>query len=261
VPEKLINPNALVDLDRLAADYESAEPFPHLVIDDFLLPEAAEAIHAEVRGTATNINVSNEITQHLKTATNDWNAFGPRTLALINYFNSAGFIAPLETIAGIDGLFGDPWLEGGGIHQTVRGGFLKMHTDFNWNPKLRADRRINILYYLNKDWQPDHKGELIISRLGEKNQRVIAPIFNRLVIFNTNDTTLHGHPFPLKFPENYSRASVAMYYYSNGLDVKERLRRRATTTRFLPMHAGDIDLRSGTLRARVGYLLRRFTRA
>jgi Rps23 Pro-64 3,4-dihydroxylase Tpa1-like proline 4-hydroxylase len=256
---QIIRPGVFSDLDGLAQEYRTADPFPHLVLDNFLVPEVAEVIHDEVRSTAANVDASNDITQRLKVACNDWDLFGEKTGRLIAYFNSAKFIEPLEQISGIDGLLGDPHLEGGGIHQTSRGGFLKMHTDFNWNEKLRCDRRINILLYLNKDWQQDYRGELIISKLGEKNQKVIEPLFNRLVIFNTNDTTLHGHPFPLKFPDDYPRASIAMYYYSAGLPVKERLRRRATTTRYLPLDPGDIDLRSGSLRARAGYLLRRFT--
>ncbi len=257
---KLVNPNAFADLAELETRFRTAEPFPHVVIDDFLLPAVANAIHNEVRSTSTDLDSSNDITQRLKTACVDWDQFGEQTGGLISYFNSSKFIDPMETITGISGLFGDPSLEGGGIHQTIRGGFLKMHTDFNWNEKLRADRRINILYYLNKDWRPEYRGELIISRIHEKGQKAIEPIFNRLVIFNTNDTTLHGHPFPLQFPDGYARASIAMYYYSAGVQADGRLRKKATTTRYLPLDAGDIDLRSGTMRARMGYLLRRFSR-
>ena len=51
----------------------------------------------------------------------------------------------LETLTGIDGLVPDPYFAGGGLHQIVRGGFLKVHADFNWHPKLRLDRRLNML--------------------------------------------------------------------------------------------------------------------
>ncbi|MEA3061598.1 MAG: hypothetical protein QOJ94_1379 [Sphingomonadales bacterium] len=255
-----IRPDAFDDLDGLAARFEQASPFPHLVIDDFLLPEVADRLHDEVRHTANNINKSNDITQRLKTGCNDWDLFDEVTFEIISYLNSGAFITPMETISGIDGLFGDPFLEGGGIHQTTRGGFLKMHSDFNWNAKLRADRRINVLLYLNRDWKPEYGGELMIQRLGGDAQKTIEPVFNRLVIFNTNDTTLHGHPFPLMFPVEYPRASIAMYYYSTGVEANDRLRRRATTTRYLPLGRGDISLGSGSLRSRLGYLVRRFTR-
>ena len=258
---EFVRPDAFDDLDRLGREFAGASPFPHLVIDDFLTAQAADAVHDEARATAANVDASNDITQRQKVACTDWDRFGEATGKLIAWFNSAKFIEPLERITGIDGLFGDPWLEGGGIHATSSGGFLKMHTDFNWNSKLRADRRINILYYLNRGWQESWGGELAIARLGaEQKQKIIAPLFNRLVIFNTNDTTLHGHPHPLDFPADYPRASIAMYYYSSGVPVAERLRKRTTTTRYVPMHPGDIDLRAGSLRSRIGYLLRRFTR-
>lgn len=55
----------------------------------------------------------------------DWQ-LGDRTANLFAYFNSAPFIGQLERITALDGIFGDPWIEGGGIHVTSRGGFLKM---------------------------------------------------------------------------------------------------------------------------------------
>lgn len=256
---RLVNKNSFADLNAASLLYQQATPFPHLVVDDFLLPEIANRIHDEVRFTKSNVNSSNDITQSRKFASTDWDSFGDLTYILLSYFNSYSFLSPLEKITGISGLFGDPSLEGGGIHQTWRGGFLKMHTDFNWHEKLRADRRINIIYYLNKEWKTDYKGELIIQKLGNEMQKSIAPLFNRLVVFNTNDTTLHGHPHYLEFPEDYPRTSIAMYYYTSGIPVPERTRRKASTTRYLPITPGDIDLRRGSLRARLGYLIRRFT--
>ena len=257
----LENPWVFEPLQGLASSFRNADPFPYLVIDNFLRPETADAIHDEARSTATNVDVSNKLTQSGKVACTDWAAFGPKTSELIAFFNSGLFLGPIEEITGIDGLIPDPWLEGGGIHLTGRGGFLKMHTDFNWNAKLRADRRINILYYLNRDWQPSWGGELMLSKLGDNADPIcVEPKFNRLVIFNTNDTTLHGHPHPLGFPPDYPRASIAMYYYTAGLEVTQRLRNKATTTRYLPIDAAGIDLKQGTMRARLGYLLRRFTR-
>ena len=256
-PSGLVRAGTLDNLDDLARRFREAAPYPHLVIDDFLDADAANRLHDEVRQTAANVDASNDITQKLKTACTDWTQFQPLTWAFISYLNSGEFVAALDKITGIDGLFGDPHLDGGGIHQTRAGGFLKMHTDFNWSKSLRADRRINILYYLNRDWKPVHKGELLLCGLDQKNPAIIAPIFNRLVIFNTNDRTLHGHPEPLQFPEDYPRTSIAMYYYSTGLPVKERWRVRATTTRYVPMNKRDITLKHGSLRSRIGYLLRR----
>ena len=63
----------------------------------------------------------------------------------------------------------------------------------------------------------------------------IEPRFNRLVIFNTNDTTYHGHPTPHAFPEGYPRTSLAFYYYPvSPRPRREQRRFRAVTTRYLP---------------------------
>lgn len=256
----MTRPDAFEPLGTLRAAYQSARPYPYVVIDDFLRPEIARLVHDEARATAANQDASNGITQSLKVACTDWTAFGPETHRLISYFNSSEFIGCVGRIVGIDDLFGDPELEGGGIHMTRRGGFLKMHTDFNWHDRLEADRRVNILLYLNKGWQQEYKGELVLSDIAQTQLASVEPVFNRMVIFNTNDMTLHGHPDALMFPDDYPRTSIAMYYYSRGRPEGERIRGRATTTRYLPRDRHDIDLRNGTLKARLGYLARRFFR-
>ena len=51
-------------------------------------------------------------------------------------------------------------------------------------------------------------------------------LFNHAVIFNTDDRSLHGFPDPLTCPENISRNSLALYYYT--VEEKPRLVARAT---------------------------------
>ena len=46
----------------------------------------------------------------------------------------------------------------------------------------------------------------------------IAPVFNRMVIFNTNSQSFHGHPEPLRSPPGVFRKSIALYYYSSDID-------------------------------------------
>ncbi|GAA3786542.1 hypothetical protein GCM10022600_02920 [Qipengyuania pelagi] len=256
----MIRQSAFEESERKGVEFKSGHPFPHLVIDNFLTQDFAGRLHDEARQTVADKDASNGITQSLKVACTDWSEFGPLTHRLISYLNSRSFLDWLEPVVGIEGLFGDPGLEGGGIHMTRRGGFLKMHTDFNWHDDLEADRRINILLYLNKDWIPEYGGELLLADLEQKDVRSIEPIINRLVIFNTNDLTLHGHPDPLSFPDDYPRTSIALYYYSHGKPDGERIRGKSTTTRYLPRDSKDISLRSGSMRARLGYLARRFFR-
>ena len=116
----------------------------------------------------------------------------------------------VETLTGTQGLFPDPEMFGGGLHCIPRGGFLKMHVDFNRHPK-GWHRRVNMLVYLNEQWSDEWKGHL---QLGLDNPKLIAPIGGRCVIFETNETSWHGHPEKLACPESVQRRSLAMYFYT-----------------------------------------------
>ena len=129
----------------------------------------------------------------------------------------------LEALTGIDGLIPDPYFGGGALHQIPAGGFLKVHADFNWHPKLRLDRRLNMLVYLNPGWEDGWGGALELwSRDRRGPVRTIMPHFNRTVVFSTTDSSFHGHPHPLTCPAGVSRKSVSLYYYSNGRPDAEK---------------------------------------
>ena len=122
----------------------------------------------------------------------------------------------LEDLTGEVGLIPDPYLLGGGIHSTVNQGFLKMHADFNWHTHLKLYRRLNLLIYLNKDWDESWGGALKLASLGNSGLevgKVIMPDFNKTVIFTTTNSSYHGHPEPMNLPGGRTRNSLALYYY------------------------------------------------
>ena len=247
----------------LHKEYLSAAPFPHIAIDNFLEKSFAVRLEDECREANTNVNVSNDFTQKGKLALNDWALMPPLMEKTCGFFNSGRFVTIVEQITGIKGLIADPHLEGGGLHRTERGGFLKMHTDFNFNKRLNLHRRINVLYYLNSQYQEDWDGALKLSltpaRERSSQMKAIAPIFNRLVIFNTNDKTSHGHPEPHLFPSDTPRTSLAVYYYSNKKPISERGRLNTVTTKYVPTLDGKIFAEDASLKSRIGYYLRRWT--
>jgi hypothetical protein len=129
--------------------------------------------------------------------------------------NSRPFIEFLENMTGIKGLIPDPYFLGGGFHETRQGGHLDVHADFNLHPKMKIERRINLLIYLNRDWRADYGGSLEIWDAGMKNRvESITPEFNRCVVFSTDATSFHGHPAPVAHPDGISRRSIALYYYT-----------------------------------------------
>jgi hypothetical protein len=202
--------------DREREAYARAKPFPHVVLDgllpDELLDEVVrEAPKADERPNWVRVNDVNSVKRGLR---DDW-TMGPTTRLLLGQFNSAAFLNFLERLTGMSGLVGDPHLFGGGIHTIESGGYLRIHADFNQHPRLNLLRRINALLYLNRDWDDEWGGHLELWDRDLSNRgAMIAPIFNRLVIFSITDTAYHGHPNPLETPPGIARRSLALYYYS-----------------------------------------------
>lgn len=217
---------------KLAADYRSAAPFPHIVLDDFLPSAATEKVLAEF---PRDIIGEQERTQEL------YKGFRlPDDLpqgfarALFYGFNGRPFLRFLEELTGIEGLIPDPYYLGGGFHETRRGGRLGIHADFNLHKKMRLRRRINVLVYLNREWDESYGGALELwSQDMSRKEKSIAPRFNRCVIFNTDATSWHGHPDPLACPESITRKSLALYYYtaSDAIFSEEKVKTTVFKTR------------------------------
>ena len=202
--------------------YSQAEPFPHIVIDNFLPESLLNNILGEFpKPEEINWKNFNAATEKKLASTSELQ-LGEATRLLLYQLNSSTFIHFLETLTGIDGIIPDPHFVGGGLHQIERGGYLKVHVDFNRHKKLRLDRRLNLLIYLNKNWKEEYGGHFELwDREMTKCEKKILPIFNRCVIFSTTDFSYHGHPDLLNCPEGWTRKSLALYYYSNGRPAEE----------------------------------------
>jgi 2OG-Fe(II) oxygenase superfamily len=216
--EFLLDPEHLHRLaEQHRREYTEADPYPHIVIDNFLPKAVLEPVLAEIPRAGEIGWIEFDDARGKKLASKVETQLGAATRALLYQLNSSVFIDFLETLTGIRGLVPDPHLWGGGVHQIVRGGFLKVHTDFNRHPRLKLDRRLNLLLYLNPEWQEEWGGHLELwDRDMTECRKKILPIFGRCVVFSTTDFANHGHPDPLNCPEGITRKSLALYFYSNG---------------------------------------------
>ena len=83
-----------------------------------------------------------------------------------------------------------------------------MHTDFNTfhhSTYGKLDRRINLLIYMNKEWKPEYKGDLLMYHPDNFAEvKRTEPLFNRCVIMQTRSHTLHGYD-KINFPKNVCR--------------------------------------------------------
>lgn len=196
-------------------DYAFAEPFAHAVLDNFLPSEMIEALLAHFPADPKAHDKVYEKgyggTHKRQISPYDCDA---HMRAAFAFFNSAQFIRFIEGITNIQGLIPDPYFSGGGLHETSTGGLLGIHADFQVNEGLQLFRRVNVLIYLNKDWQDAYGGKLELwDKAMTKKVVEVAPIFNRAVIFNTDADSFHGHPDPLTTPAHITRKSIALYYY------------------------------------------------
>jgi len=217
-----------LDLERLAAerarDYQEAEPFPNIQLPDFFDPALLDEVVGEFPDLSRHKDIwrydnSNE----RKLASRGESLFGPATKRLGHFLNSQPMLEFLQKLTGIkETLIPDPYFEGGGYHEIKPGGLLKVHSDFNKNRQTGLDRRINLLVYLNKDWQESYGGHFELwDREMKRAVRRVLPTFNTVAIFSTTDFSYHGHPDPLTCPPDRSRRSMALYYYSNGRPASE----------------------------------------
>ena len=200
-------------------------PYPHCVIDNFFDIEIANKLHENI--TSLKIKDANDKFTN-KNSLYEYNKFAfseidKLPLSLKNvfvYLNSKEFIEKIEKLTGISGLvYGDLKLWGSGVHIIKNKGFLGMHTDFNtyYHPTHgKLDRRINLLIYMNKDWKSEYKGDILMYHPDNISEvKRIQPIFNRCLIFNTTNKSIHGHPEPLSVDkEDIYRKSIAVYYYT-----------------------------------------------
>ncbi|MBO9671703.1 MAG: 2OG-Fe(II) oxygenase [Sphingobium sp.] len=198
---------------KLAESYQNAEPFPHIAIDDFLPADFLRGLLAEFPDNASNTYFDRD-QERFKYQTPPAKIPGRRLRNLVIELNSPAILKFLEAMTGIPSLIPDPYYVGGGLHETLKGGHLGIHADFNIHV-MNVERRLNLLVYLNDDWVPEYGGDLELwDQKMEKRWHKIAPLIGRAVVFNTSLDSYHGQPDPLTCPDGRSRKSIATYYYT-----------------------------------------------
>ena len=148
-------------IPNLKAEFRSKRPYGYASAGDLFnrtqLSKVASEIIAHIESIPEEKNI---YASHKKFKQSSLELMPPDTKKFLAYLNSQEFIDELEEITGISDLHGDPELRGGGVHAIGRGGFLKLHTDFNWHPSLNMHRRLNLLIYLNEPWESGWKGAI-----------------------------------------------------------------------------------------------------
>jgi hypothetical protein len=203
-------------LPELRRQYQENRPFPFIHLPGFLDDDVVRRVAAEFPRLEDTSWIQYKHYNENKLGKTDRAAFPPLIGQVIDELNSPRFVSWLSQLTGIAGLIADPSLEGGGMHQTERGGFLNMHADFtHHHHQPRWRRRCNLILYLNEGWQEEWGGAI---ELWDKDMRQcvsrVPPLLNHAVVFNTTEISYHGYPDPIKPPPGVTRKSIALYYYT-----------------------------------------------
>lgn len=194
------------------------EPFKHVVIDDFFpIDFAKELINnfPDINSLDWERTNDKDIEVKLRTMWKSEFDIPDGIIESVRVMNSSLFLNAMAELFGIPKIMPDPYFSGGGLNVTVSGGLLDVHVDGNYHDASGLNRRLNAILYLNPEWQEGWGGEFgLYDATGDNLIKKVAPLFNRLVIFDTNDYSYHGLPDPLNFPEDEVRKSIILYYYT-----------------------------------------------
>jgi hypothetical protein len=204
-------------LTTASDSYRNAKPFPNVVLDDVLPMELVRQAAAEFPSPGSAewknyVHVNERKFGNTRVAT-----WGQHLQAITVALTSPEFCATLDELTGFRGLLPDLSMDGGGLHQSLRGGHLNVHADFTAHHTHETwRRRVNVLLYLTEGWDPGWGGALELwERDMSRSVQAIVPTANRMVVFSTDVDSFHGHPAPMTCPEGVARRSLALYYFTD----------------------------------------------
>ncbi|MGA9335887.1 MAG: 2OG-Fe(II) oxygenase [Rudaea sp.] len=215
----MLDPQVVGKVEDLAARFRTAAPFRHVVIENFFEAQFCARLLDDFppfeRGN--NRNEAGQVGG--KSSVAKIRELGASWCALDDLIQTRGFLDLIGQITGIENLLYDPWYFGGGTHDNRAGQELDPHVDFNRHPVERWHRRLNLIVYLNREWDEAWGGCLELHsnpRATDDRVEMVAPAYNRAVIFETTETSWHGFNrivLPVD-KQSLSRKSVALYFYT-----------------------------------------------
>src|SRR6056297_3983751 len=234
--DSLIRQHYLSDPSALHAEFDSATPFRHLVMDDFFTVDFAdELLHAfPPFDHQKAMNEDGKV--GAKCVHEQLGELGEPYQRLDRAIQTREFLNWLGRLTGIEDLRYDPHYFGGGTHENCHGQDLDPHVDFNKHPKTGLHRRLNLIVYLNREWRDDWGGAIELHknpRLPPAQNEIeyVQPKFNRAVVFETTHWSWHGFErinLPEGDDDRRSRKSVALYFYSKTRPTEEQTKPHST---------------------------------
>ena len=216
--KKIADQCALRILQSKANSNYNKEPFQHIVLNNLLPADLAlAALNSFPPMEDSTWEHTRDEGIEVKSRTTWKSEFDiPKNIVdAVRIFNSAPVLRAIGDVFDMPKLMPDPYFSGGGLNVSEKGGHLDVHVDGNYHDASGMNRRVNLLLYLNPNWQEAWGGEFgIYSGDGNELVKTVAPLFNRCVIFDSHDKSYHGLPNPINFPAEDPRRSIILYYYT-----------------------------------------------
>jgi Rps23 Pro-64 3,4-dihydroxylase Tpa1-like proline 4-hydroxylase len=226
--------------------FAAAQPFRHVVIEQFLDPSFCQQLMAQFPPFAAGDARNEHGEQAGKSVIAQIARIGGAFDKFDRLMRDREFLSAIGRITGISQLLYDEDYVGGGTHENLSGQELDPHVDFNFHPRFGWHRRLNLIVFLNPQWDPAWGGSLELLRepSDDSDACVVVPVANRAVIFETTESSWHGFHI-IRTPPGISRKSLAVYFYS-----KERPAHEIT-----PSHATHYYQRPLASHLQPGYTL------
>lgn len=242
---RLVHPRVIGQAGKLRRTFQGNKPFRHIVIDSFLASGFLEQLTAEFPPFDPTQALNEFGEAGRKAVVRNLRRLGRSYQDFDRLVRSGEFLSMVEKITDVPKLLYDPEYAGGGTHENLDGQELDPHVDFNYHPQRNLHRRLNLILFLNPEWDPAWGGALELHEdpwLATEQNRIttIHPAENRCVIFETSENSWHGFP-KINLPadkKHISRRSIAVYFYTKQRPRQEIAPPHATVyvQRQLPGH-------------------------
>ncbi len=218
----MLHPSVKEHTEALRAEFLNAQPFRHVVIDPFLDPALLNQLMAQFPSFDAGQSANERGEAGRKAVFPDLAQLGAAYRQFDRMMRDPEFLEWMGRITSIPNLLYDPEYIGGGTHENLDGQELDTHVDFNYHPSRHLHRRLNLIVFLNPEWDASWGGCLELLPDPWTPGASVVPLANRCVIFETTESSWHGfRRIHVPAEKNLSRRSIAVYFYTKDRPAPE----------------------------------------
>ncbi len=188
--------NKYLELKVYKDSFLAANPFPHIVLDDFLnqehfleLKKTFDNMSRATSGKTFESDVEEKKWISLNTSLPD------KIKHIVDFLNSELWVENMRQLSGINSLvstqYGNTQLAN--YHEMDPGGVLGSHVDHSFEPESGIPHVLNLLVYLTEDWNvKDGGGTFLYNESGKEVIKKVEYKNNRAIIFLHTPYSFHG---------------------------------------------------------------------